>query len=874
MTAEGVFPLRTGWQLQSSASTGETGAQLSTTSADTTGWYDVEVPCTVLACLVQTGEYPNLLESDNLEKVDKTRFDRPWWYRRAFKLPLVNGQRAWLILKGINYRAEVWLNGRRLADADTVVGTYRDFELEITSALAPAGEDNVLALLVTRAGTYDLDLTFADWAPWPPDQNMGVWQDVVLATSGPVRLRHPFVDTDLDVPSLASARLTLYVDAVNPASVAVAGTLAFTVANNVGVVVASGTQQVSVPPGTGELTVSPTDVPALTLSAPDVWWPWQYGGQPLYTLTATLAIDGATSDVTTTRFGIRKVASRIVDGVQTYGVRAFTINGKDILINGAGYAPDLLQRRRLPEHPRWQEARIRYAREMNLNAIRGEGKFEDDELYDLCDEAGLMVIESWQSGAHSFGVTAWEDWWGWDDAHWSIFDESMRTQVRRARAHPSWIIWVHGSDFMSSPLLPGFYGLAAAHGGSHPEYELRAAGILDELHWPNPSAASAEDHESSAVSGPSGFGMNGPYDYTPPLWYFTNPGYHEEVRLGNANAGYGFSLETGPGGSGVPLESLRTMLAAEPLWPIGPAWRRHESGFHSTTGKFADAVNRRYGEATGVADFVWKAEAQAYELQRAMFEANQARKYTSTYGTVMWLLSAAWPQLDWQLFDYYLRAGGNYFGTKTGCAPLHALFDYGDGSVKLANAYAGAQIGLTVDASRYNLDGTMQDTMSARIDVVADSVTPVFSLPPLASSSTTYFLRLVVRDAANRVVNVNSYWLSTTDNGGDTADLTGLQQLPPVQLTATVGASESDGGESSTVVTVTNLSSAVAMLVRLKLLQGDETGPEVLPAFWDDNYLVLLPSETRTLTVHYFTEDLGGAAPAVAVQSFNNDRLP
>ena len=591
-------------------------------------------------------------------------------------------------------------------------------------------------------------------------------------------------------------------------------------------------------------------------------------------MTATLTIGGVPSDVATTRFGVRKVTSRIVGGVQTYGVRAFTVNGRDILINGAGYSPDLLQRRQLPEHPSWQEDRIRYAREMNLNAIRTEGKLDDDEFYALCDRYGLLLIGGWMSGNHSSFGTAWEDWWGWDDAHWSIFDESMRTQVRRARAHPSWIMWLHGSDFMSSPVLPGFMGLAAAHGGSHPEYEQRAAGILDELHWPNPSAASAEDHETSSASGPSGFGMNGPYGYTAPLRYFTNPGYQQGADGGDANAGYGFSLETGPGGAGVPLESLQEMLPAAALWPIGPAWTQHESGFHAATGGFADALNRRYGTATGAADFVWKAEAQAYELQRSMYEANQAGKYTTTYGTVMWLLSNAWPQLDWHLFDYYLRPGGNYFGTKTGSAPLHALYDYGSASVKLANAYARAQAGLTVEAARYDLDGTMLDTRSARVDIGADAVTPVFALPPPAPSSATYFLRLTVRDGADRVVDMSSYWLSTVDNGGDGADLTGLERLPPVNLIATIGAVESDGRESRADVTVSNHSTAVAMLVRLELLQGDGSGSEVLPVFWDDNDFMLLPSETRTITVRAFDEDLRGASPTVAVQCFNNDRAP
>ena len=835
----GAVLLSDGWSIQSSAVVGANGQSISRGQYSPRNWYSVTVPCTALGGLVANGEYPDIFVGENLSKVPESRFAGSWWYRKEFTIQAndANGSQTRLYFKGINYRANIWLNGKQIAASDRVVGAYRDFEFNITSGLDRGGK-NVLAVEVFPPDPErDLSITFVDWAPAPPDRNLGLWQDVLLKTTGPVSIRDPFVGTDLILPSLAAARLTVTADLTNLTDQSVTGELAGWIED------ARFSQNVKLAPYEMRTEAfTPDSFAQLTIANPRVWWPWQLGEPQVYRLDLTFTVGRQVSDRASTNFGIRKVASRLRNGH-----RLFSVNGVDMLILGGGYAPDLLQRRA------GQENHIRYVRDMNLNTIRLEGKLEDDAFYDLCDRYGVLVMAGWCC------CSPWEKWRDWKPEQHAVARESLKYQIRRARTHPSILVWLNGSD-----------------GPPPPEVEKDYLAIESELKFPCPTLSSASA-KPTEVSGPTGVKMEGPYQWEPPIFWMT------DKKTGGA---FGFNTEVGPGPVPPPLESLEKMLPPEHHWPIDEVWNFHcgRESFGNMN-VFIQALEARFGKCKGIADFSYKAQAQAYETIRAMYEAFRRNKFDAT-GEIQWMLNNAWPSMIWHLYDFYLRPGAAYFATKLGCEPVHLLYSYDNRSIVIANDSPRAAEKLTAIVRVYDIDAKLrhQDTVHCSAPAGASAV--VLNLPGLTGISTTYFVRLTLKNADQKMIGVNSYWLSTKpdvmgENGGDNswnmtpcvsyADYTLLETLPPVKLELDDFSIATTGDQQRAQVKVTNTSQAIAMLVRLKISRG-ERGKEVLPIRWEDNYFMLLPGESRQLEARYFTAGLQGTRPAVAVDCFNNGR--
>jgi exo-1,4-beta-D-glucosaminidase len=829
--------LRDGWKMQSSAKLESAAGPPAAAAGD---WYSVSVSSTVLAGLVASGEYSNLFYADNLNRVPKNRFTVSWWYQKQFDSPAAgDAAQTWLYFKGINYRANIWLNGKKIAGADRVMGTYRDFEFNITGALAESGS-NLLNVEVLPPDKNDLAITFVDWAPKPPDQNMGLWQEVELHTSGPLALRYPHVLTDVDLPSLSKARLTVMVDVTNPTDRAVTGVLRGSIEQ------IQFTQDVKLgPKETRTVEFSPEKFSQLAIDHPRIWWPWQLGKPEMYPLKLEVSVAGTLSDEIATEFGVRHVTSRLQNGH-----RLFSVNGVDLLIVGGGYAPDLLQRRVLADRPSWQEDQIRYLRDMNLNTVRLEGKLEDDAFYDICDRLGVLVMPGWCC------CSPWEQWKNWKDEQNTVAVESLRYQIRRARNHPSMLAWLNGSDNPPPPAV-----------------EKQYLAVEDELKWPAPIVSSATDKKSS--TGASGVKMNGPYKWVPPIYWLT------DKKTGGA---WGFNTEVGPGAVPPPLESLEAMLPKDHRWPIDDMWDFHcGGGEFKKMNDFTQALDARFGKPTGIADFAWKSQAQAYETIRAMYEGFRANKFEAT-GEIQWMLNNAWPSMIWHLYDYYLRPGAAYFATKIACEPLHVLYRYDNHAIVVVNDVLDSFPDVTVSAEVYDLDGKRKYEHTEHSSSMANSVTTAFTLPALENISTTHFLRLQLTDADPAVRSVNSYWLSTTPDVLDFsksnwnitpcksfADYTELTKLPKVKLECESLGVSHDAADDVAKFRVANTSEAIAFMVRLKLNRG-AGGEELLPIRWQDNYFMLLPGEKREISARYFPRDAARGAPMVSVDCFNNGR--
>jgi exo-1,4-beta-D-glucosaminidase len=328
------------------------------------------------------------------------------------------------------------------------------------------------------------------------------------------------------------------------------------------------------------------------------------------------------------------------------------------------------------------------------------------------------------------------------------------------------------------------------------------------------------------------------------------------------------------------VESLRKFIPADHLWPVDEYWDFHAGGGAFRNLKvFTEALNARYGNATGVEDYAKKAQVLAYEGQRAMFEAFGRNKYTST-GVIQWMLNNAWPSLIWHLYDYYLRPGGGYFGSKKACEPLHVQYSYDDNSIVVVNSFYESFQGMKATAQVYNLDLTEKFSKEAVLDVTPDSSTRVFVIPEIQGLTTTYFVRLTLADSRGKPVSSNFYWLSTKPEvlnwekstwyytpTKSFADLTALQNLPPVELKV-ASRTKHKNDEDVAHVTVENPSPHLAFSVHLRITKG-RGGEELLPILWQDNYFPLMPGEKREITATYRTEDLQGTSPVVEVDGWN-----
>ena len=818
---DGTMQLKDGWHIQSVQAGAPAGATISAPGFPAAGWLAAEVPTTVLGALVNDGIYTNVYFGTNLAAIPNAPFAGPWWFRKEFSLsPAQSASQADLILEGVNYRANVWLNGQRLATTNEIYGAFRRFQLAADARLK-AGR-NVLAVEVFPPQPGDFTMGFVDWNPRPPDRGMGLFRPVKLHFHHAVALRDVFVESHLDHTDWQRAALTVHADLENHSDQAVRATVAGAIGD------VSFSEEFALPPGASRsVALTPENHPQLKFAHAQLWWPWELGEAHLYQLNLSASAAGDLSDRAQTSFGVREVS----DYVDAEGHRGYTINGRKILIRGGGWADELLLR----EDGENLAAQLQYTKAMNLNTLRLEGIWGSSQrLYDLADRNGLLVMVGFSC------QWEWKEQLGKECDNFGGFQSAadldlatryLHDQVLWLRHHPSIFVWVLGSD-----KLP------------RPELETRYDALLAAIDPTRPKLKTCGD-DASKVSGPSGVKMNGPYDYvTPNYWY-------EDAEHGGA---FGFNTETGPGPQPPPLESLRRMLPADHLWPIDSVWNYHcARGEFGQMKRYMNAFTNRYGAAASVEEFAFKSQAANYEAMRPMYEAFAAH-LPHTTGVVQWMLNPSWPKLYWQLYDYYLVPGGAFFGAKRGAAPLAILYHYGDHGVYLVNQTYASPGELRTALTVYDADSHVILATNLTTPCPIYGSTKVADLSGLAPHTPVYFVQLTTQNGAGKTCAENFYWLSTKPDVLDEAkstwyvtpnrsfaDFTALNRLPTANVDAKVDFQPLAGQPTRAVVTLTNQSDHLAFFVELRVVDS-QTDRLVTPVFWDDNYVSLPPHTTRT----------------------------
>jgi len=877
----------TNWFIQASAKVPDGGEKVSAPGLAMNRWYPATVPATVMGTLVQNNVYTDIYVGDNLKKISSDPFQGSWWYRTEFPLTADPSKTTFkLEFDGINYRANVWLNGKKVADTSQAYGAFRRLEFDVTAAAVKGGQ-NVLAVEIFPPQPGDPTVGFVDWNPAAPDKNMGIWREVRVKATGDVSVDAPFVVTKLDLQAFKEAFLTVSAELKNNTANKVSGTLEGRLGSQ------TFSRDVTLEPKeTKKIVFDPGTTPELVLKNPRVWWTHDLGTPELYVLGLAFKPKGGPkvdvaaaepiqppnkvdaeekgkekegpwsnakkrpgmrslySDAKLVRFGVREIA----DYINEQGWRGFKLNGKKILVRGGGWTDDLL----FDNRPKKVAAEVAYARHMNLNAIRVEGFFgSSQQLYDLCDENGLLVMAGWScqwEWENYFGKPVSEEYGGIiSPEDIKLVAASWRDQVRWLRNHPSIFVWMEGSD-----LLPA------------PELEKEYIAILKEDDPTRPAVISAKE-QTSGLTGKSAVKMRGPYDWVPPTYWY--------VDKENGGA-FGFNTETGPGPQVPPIESLRKMIPEENIWPIDDIWYYHCSrGEFNTLDTYNEAMTKRLGAPKDLTDYLAKAQFLNYEAMRGMFEAFVANKHVTT-GVIQWMYNSAWPKLWWQFYDYFLMPTGAFYGARKAGTPLHLIYDYGTGSILAINNTLKPADGLKAVIRVFDIGLKEKFSREVPVALAADEVKKLDVVLPSEGLDKAWFLDLRLFTKDKDVATVNFYALSpkpeTMDDSRalwyltpvkEFADLTALQGLPPVSIREK-HSFKKDGLGQIVTVELENPTPNLAFQVELNIYKGD-SGDVVLPIFWEDNYVSLLPGEKRKVRGFFALEDLGGAEPELKIRGWN-----
>lgn len=889
VAAQVLPPVRvTAFRMQSSRVATADGAAVSRAGYATDGWYPVRVPTTVLRGLVANGVYPDpYVGMNNMRIPDASdafnaayglaRFSHlpgganpwsaPWWYRAEVAVPaMAPGTRAWLRLDGINYRADVWLNGVRVAGADSVVGMFRSFVLDVTGAVR-GGARNVLAVRVHPLDTPGLpgepqlqvfgpfgenggatgdigkNVTMQasvgwDWIPAVRDRNMGLWQGVSLVFTGPVDVRYPRAVTELPLPDTTRARLTVSAELVNASAAVAAGTLDVAV-RRAGADVVRIRRPVVLGAGADSVvTLTPEEEPGLVVEDPSLWWPVGYGDASLYDVELRFVTGAGLSDREALKLGIREVGSAVTE-VDGWPRRDFFVNGRRIEVRGGAWVPDMMLAR---DRQRYLDE-LRLFREAGLNTVRiwGGGVTPPASFWEIADSLGLLV---W----HDFWITGdAQGTWDKGTRDWplegDVFIANAVDTAKRLRSHASLLVWTAGNEgYPRRELYDALRdSIAAKLDGTRPFLPTSGFASPDPswgLSWP-------DDHETGAYSG-------GPYWWVEPAEYY---------RLVADGKDWLFKDEVGIP-SVPPLASLERFI---PELDTASATLTDSWGYHDAAegnGRFSvydRALRDRYGEPSSMAEYASRAQLLNAESYRAIFEAvNQELERTA--GVLLWKVNAAWPSVVWQLYDWYLRPNAGYYVAKRATRPLHAQLRTG--------AVTGVNAGL--DAAELELRVVLYDADGRRVGRAARSA----SLEPGRSRELLRlaevpgwdpdafrFVRLALVDAAGVEVADNFYWLAPHD------DFRALSRMPAVTLAATARAAR-DGDQVRVTVELTNPTDHLAFFVHPVLTAG-RGGVEVLPTYWSDNDFSLAPGESRSVVATVDAFRLRGAAPFIRLDGWN-----
>jgi Exo-beta-D-glucosaminidase Ig-fold domain/Glycosyl hydrolases family 2/Concanavalin A-like lectin/glucanases superfamily/Glycosyl hydrolases family 2, sugar binding domain/Glycosyl hydrolases family 2, TIM barrel domain len=900
-TGDNLWTLAGGWKLIAAPKVEADGAAIAEPRFDVQGWYAATVPGTVLTTLVDRGVYPDPYYGLNNLAIPETLNKQDYWYRTEFRGPATKGKHLTLTFEGINYRATVWLNGHRLG---AITGAFIRGVFDVTGILKP-GEMNVLAVRVSppphpgipqeqsieggpgeNGGLMCLDgPTFVategwDWIPGIRDRDTGIWQPVTLRATDEVKIGDPQVVTALPLPDTSTAKVEITVALTNASGSESHGTLKAEFEG------ASVTKEVALQPGENQIRLTPAEFAQLTVTNPRLWWPNGYGKQELYHLKLSFTEDGKISDVKEVRFGIREityelslldttghlrrvgysptearadagpdvdvthdgmrnippadppppglpeawrdnwhswVASLTAAGEHSPAVRAsddlgtapylvIKVNGVRIACRGGNWGMDdamkRVSRARL-------EPYFRLHHDAHENIIRNwVGQSTEETFYDLADEYGLLIWNDFWETTENYNIEAEDP---------ALFLENARDVILRFRNHPSIAVWCGRNEGVPQPTINE--GLA------------NLIRQLDGTRYYSPSSNQVNLQNS------------GPYRYQDPKLYFTT-------------LNHGFSVETGTPSFST-LEAFEASVPKPDQWPMDDVWAYHDWHFQGNGDMhpFLAEMQTEFGAPTSLADFERKVQMMDYVDHRAIFEGMNAHLWAPNSGRLLWMTQPAWPSNMWEVLSSDYDTQSSYYGEKKALEPLHVQLDLATDAVEVVNTTPTAMSAMRTTVDVFSLDNKTLLHKDVQSDFPADDVVTAtrLELAPLEKQD-VILVKLDLKDQSGNPMSSNLYWLT-----GDSRNFRDLVQLPLATVNATATATR-EGDQVRVHVELKNTGADLALQNKLTLVNS-ATGERILPAYYTDNYVSLLPGESRAVDVEY-PASLASAA-ALTLRGFN-----
>jgi beta-mannosidase len=820
-----------GWQLQFASQVSLTGGEIARVGFRPHGWLAATVPGTVLTTLVDNKIYPEPLygENNRPDKISEGLCRQSYWYRTTFTPPEeYAGKRTWLHFDGINYSAEVWVNGQK---AGTMRGAFARGLFDISRLVTP-GKKAALAVLITpqpdpgwphehtlfdgmggNGGITAVDgPTFLctlgwDWIPAIRDRDSGIWQKVYLSATGPVAVKDPLVTSDLPLPDLDTADVTIQATVENVTDLPQQGVLK----------VNFGDVAVSTPIELGArssriVSLDPKAFADLRVPHPKLWWPNGYGPQNLYKLQLDFEINGTVSDHQEVTFGVRKITYSVADSEYL----TISVNGVRILCKGGNWGLDEAMKR----NPRGRlEAQIRMHQLANYTIIRNwVGQSTSEDFYELCDQYGLLLWDEFFQPNPSDGP---------DPTDLDTYVANVREKILRFRNHPSIAVW------------------CARNEGYPPKQ------IDDALRKLMAELEPARLYQASSTAGRGVF-SNGPYYWRPPREFYS---------FGENDI---FKTETGS--VSIPtLESIHGMMPEKDWEVINNDWAEHDLARGAQRGdKYPQTINDRYGKVANLADFARKGQMANYEAFRAMYEGRNAKLFKPCTGVITWMSNPAQPSFVWQIYHHDLEPNASLFAAKKACEPVHIQLNEKTWDVEVINNLPAPLTQSRASLTVYNLDGSAVYQREFEVQAPPSAETSLGPVDWPANLSAVHFIKLQWHDAAGRLLSDNFYWRALPEQPDN---LQALETLPTVMLDADVARHDGDG-KCLVEVKLRNPSSHIALMTHLQL-RRQNSRERVLPVYYSDNYVTLVPGETRTISIEAAASDLKGQTPLVVVDGWN-----
>ena len=827
------------WKMIKAGDATDPGEKISLSNYATTNWMPAIVPGTVLNSLVYNQKYPepyyginNKIESKLIPDISETGRDfYTYWFRTDFTVPQsFKGKTVWLQLDGINYRAEVWVNGNLLS---TMNGMFIQDYIDVTDFVKIGGKNGLaikvypvdvpgsakpkswgaagefhnggngnIGLNTTMLMTVGWDFTFMDGIR---DRNTGIWKNISLYATGRVALRHPFVKSELRKPDYNQARETVSVEIINPStsnrviSCKVKGEI---VGENI-------TFEKTFRLMRGEektATFSPEEFPQLIINSPKLWWPVNKGPQNLYDLKLTVSVDGKDCDSVKTRFGIREIVS---DRKTPDKSRVFYVNGKRLFIRGTNWIPEAMLR----TSDERTYAELRYSRQSGVNLLRmwGGGIAESDYFFQLCDELGLLV---------------WQEFWMTGDTRHphdkGLYMSNVESTVKRIRNHPSLAYYVASNESTEVTGTPELLNKLDGTRGFQMQSECEGV------------------HDGS------------PYKQVNPMQHYENTASPRGSRVDGFNPEYGApTLPT--------VEILREMMDEKDLWPINKeVWDYLDgNGFHLMSTMYTDLVNN-YGKSSSIDEFAQKGQLLGAINSKSIWEVWNYNKldYGDRFcsGLLFWYHNCSMPQVASRMWDWSLEPTASLYHTANSLEPLHAQFDYLKNTVSVVNDYYREFKNYKVIAQVYDINSKKVFEESAVVDLPSDGVVnDALTIRFPENISQVHFIKLILKDENGKDVSSNFYWRSNDKYEGSKTltgpaasgfeDLSKLKQAK-VKLTYKV---REDDNNYFVDITLRNTSGQIAFFNQLQFLNSKMS--PIRPSFYTDNFFSLMPGEKKTVTI-------------------------